>query len=309
MPALCPFRHEDSLLIQKALPPLNWLLAFEVSARQLNFTCAAEELHLTQGAVSQQIRQLESQLGVALFKRLPRGLCLTEEGQSYLPVVQDAISRLAVGTNEIFGQRHRRPLKVRGSLSFLYFWLAPRLPDFRRLHPQVDIRYISNLWVKDLDAEDDLEIRWGNGEWPAVEAQRLTWDLLIPVCSPALLVEQPLREPRDLAHLPLLHVLGYEEGWGYWLRRVGADNVDYSTGLQFDTLVSTLRMAELGMGVALARSSLVADLLESGRLAAPFVQRIEASESFYLVRGSGQSLSQDAQVFSDWLVAIANRRT
>lgn len=169
---------------QKSLPPLNWLRAFEVSARCLNFTHAAEELHLTQGAVSQQIRQLESHLGVALFKRLPRGLGLTEEGQSYLPVVQDAISRLAVGTNEIFGQRNRRHLKVRGSLSFLHYWLAPRLADFCREYPQIDIRYISNIWVKEPDGEDDLEIRWGCGEWSGLHAQRLTWDILQPVCSP-----------------------------------------------------------------------------------------------------------------------------
>lgn len=171
----------------------------------------------------------------------------------------------------------------------------------------MDIRYISNLWVKELDAEDDLEIRWGSGQWAGVEAQRLTRDMLVPVCAPALLAGCPLREPRDLARVPLLHVLGYEEGWGYWLERVGADQVDSSSGLQFDTLVSTLRMAELGLGVALARSSLVEDLLQEGRLVAPFAQRIEASESFFLVRGLGEALSPDAQAFSHWLVAMAHR--
>lgn len=292
---------------QKALPPLNWLRAFEVSARHLNFTHAAEELHLTQGAVSQQIRQLESHLGVTLFKRLPRGLGLTEEGQSYLPVVQDAISRLAVGTNEIFGQHKRRPIKVRGSLSFLHFWLAPKLADFRRAHPQLDIRYISNLWVKELDGEDDVEIRWGHGQWPGLVSQRLTWDTLFPVCSAQLMTDSPLCEPRDVARHPLLHVLGYEEGWGYWLKRVGADDVDYSTGPQFDTLVSTLRLAELGQGIALARSSMVEDLLREGRLVEPFDLRIEASESFYLVRDSGTELHPDAMAFATWLVAQAHR--
>ncbi|MCP3752944.1 MULTISPECIES: transcriptional regulator GcvA [Pseudomonas] len=292
---------------QKSLPPLNWLRAFEVSARHLNFTHAAEELFLTQGAVSQQIRQLEGHLGVALFKRLPRGLGLTEEGQSYLPVVQDAISRLAVGTNEIFGQHHRRPLKVRGSLSFLQYWLAPRLAEFCREYPHIDIRFISNLWVKAPDGEDDLEIRWGCGSWPGLIAQRLTWDVLQPVCSPALMAQSPIHQPRDLARHALLHVLGYEEGWGYWLKRVGADEVDYSRGLQFDTLVSTLRMAELGQGVALARSSLVEDQLKAGQLVAPFDYRIEASESFYLVRAQGEALSADAAAFSTWLVAQAHR--
>ncbi|MBD9604366.1 LysR family glycine cleavage system transcriptional activator [Pseudomonas sp. PvR086] len=292
---------------QKSLPPLNWLRAFEVSARCLNFTHAAEELHLTQGAVSQQIRQLESHLGVALFKRLPRGLGLTEEGQSYLPVVQDAISRLAVGTNEIFGQRNRRHLKVRGSLSFLHYWLAPRLADFCREYPQIDIRYISNIWVKEPDGEDDLEIRWGCGEWSGLHAQRLTWDILQPVCSPKLMASSPIHEPRDLMNHSLLHVLGYEEGWGYWLKRVGADDVDYSRGLQFDTLISTIRMAELGQGVALARSSVVEDLLKSGQLVAPFNHRIEASESFYLVHEQNEALSPDAAHFSTWLVAQAHR--
>ncbi|MFS2095816.1 LysR substrate-binding domain-containing protein [Pseudomonas sp. Pseusp11] len=292
---------------QKSLPPLNWLRAFEVSARCLNFTHAAQELHLTQGAVSQQIRQLESHLGVALFKRLPRGLGLTEEGQSYLPVVQDAISRLAVGTNEIFGQRNRRHLKVRGSLSFLHYWLAPRLADFCREYPQIDIRYISNIWVKEPDGEDDLEIRWGCGEWSGLHAQRLTWDILQPVCSPKLMASSPIHEPRDLMNHSLLHVLGYEEGWGYWLKRVGADDVDYSRGLQFDTLISTIRMAELGQGVALARSSVVEDLLKNGQLVAPFNHRIEASESFYLVHEQSEVLSPDAAHFSTWLVAQAHR--
>ncbi|MBT8769402.1 LysR substrate-binding domain-containing protein [Metapseudomonas boanensis] len=292
---------------QKALPPLNWLRAFEVSARSLNFTHAAEELHLTQGAVSQQIRQLESHLGVALFKRLPRGLSLTEEGQSYLPVVQDAITRLAVGTNEIFGQHKRRPIKIRGSLAFLVHWLAPKLAEFRQAHPHVDIRYISNLWVKELDGEDDMEVRWGHGQWSGLVSQRLTWDTLFPVCSPQLMAQSPLREPADVANHLLLHVLGYEEGWGYWLKRVGANDVDYSTGMQFDTLISTLRMAELGQGIALARSSMVEELLREGRLVEPFTQRIEASESFYLVRSSGADLHPDAMTFSTWLVAQTHR--
>ena len=292
---------------QKTLPPLNWLRAFEVSARCLNFTHAAEELFLTQGAVSQQIRQLESPLGVALFKRLPRGLGLSEEGQAYLPVVQDAITRLAVGTNEIFGQHKRRPIKVRGSLAFFVHWLAPKLQAFSQAHPHVDIRYISNIWVKELDGEDDMEIRWGHGQWPGLVSQRLTWDTLFPVCSAGLMAKSPLTVPADVSNHPLLHVLGYEEGWGYWLNMVGAHSVDFSTGMQFDTLISTLRMAELGQGIALARSSMVDEMLRDGRLVEPFTQRIDASESFYLVRDSGAEQHPDAAIFSTWLVEQAHR--
>lgn len=287
---------------KKSLPPLNWLHTFEVSARCLNFTHAAEELCLTQGAVSQQIRLLESHLGVSLFKRLPRGLSLTEEGRSYFPVVKDAISRLAVGTNEIFTQHDKQTIKICGSLSFFSHWLAPKLADFSETYPQYDIRYVSNIWVQALDDEDDMEIRWGHGEWTGLISQRLTWDRLVPVCSPELMARSPLLEPADLANHSLLHVIGYEEGWGYWLNIMGVDSVDSSVGMQFDTLVSTLRMAELGQGLALARSSMVEDMLNEGKLVAPFGQGIEASESFYLVRRSGAELHGAAAVFFDWLV-------
>lgn len=286
---------------QKSLPPLNWLRTFEVSARSLNFTKAAQELHLTQGAVSQQIRLLEAHLGVPLFTRLPRGLALTDEGMSYLPVVQDSISRLAAGTHELFSQDQSAPVKIRGSLSFFVHWLAPRLPEFQRLYPNTDLRYISSLWVKDSEADDDFEIRWGNGQWPGYISQRLSWDTLFPVCAPELLERLPIHGIDDLAKHTLLHVLGYEEGWGYWLSMVNAVNVDSSKGMQLDTMLASLRMAELGMGVALARSSMVEDMLADGRLVAPLTHHIEAGESFYLVQRSGMQLSNEAQQFWSWL--------
>lgn len=252
------------------LPPLNWLRAFEASARLLNFTHAAEELNLTQAAISQQVKALESQLGQALFKRLPRGLELTEAGKSYFPVVRESVERLAASTDEIFGQGHRSALSIRSSLVFFTHWIAPRLPRFKALQPDVSIRVASNIWVGETEFDADLEIRYGQGRWPGMKAERLTWDTLVPVCSPALITAQrPLERPQDLAKHPLLHVLGYEEGWGYWLKRSNAESVDSSQGMQFDTLISALAMAELGQGVALARSSLVRHLLDDGRLVAP----------------------------------------
>lgn len=288
----------------KPLPPLNWLRTFEVSARFLNFTKAAQELHLTQGAVSQQIRLLEGHFGVPLFQRLPRGLSLTDEGLSYLPVVQDSISRLAAGTNELFSEDQRAPVKIRGSLSFFVHWLAPRLPDFQRQYPDIDIRYISTLWVKNVDSEDDLEIRWGNGNWPGCISRRLSWDTLFPVCSPKLLEQKPITTSSDLAQHTLLHVMGYEEGWGYWLSMMNETTVEPSRGMQLDTLLASLRLAELGVGVALARSSMVEDALAEGRLVEPLSERLCASESFYLVRRSAHELPQEAAVFVDWLESL-----
>ena len=131
--------------MKQSLPPLNWLRAFESAARHLNFTHAAEELSLTQAAVSQQVKGLEMKLGAALFKRLPRGLELSEAGQAYLPAVHEAIERLAAATDEIFGQGHRKVLTVRVNLVFFIHWLAIRLPDFRRLHPDINLHVTLSL--------------------------------------------------------------------------------------------------------------------------------------------------------------------
>ncbi len=296
--------------MKKRLPPLNWLRAFESSARHLSFTHAAVELNLTQAAVSQQVKGLESQLGAALFKRLPRGLELSEAGLAYLPVVHEAVERLAAATDEIFGQGHRRTLTVRVSLVFFTHWLAMRLPDFRERHPEINLRITSNIWGGDTsvtDVEADLEIRHGHGKWTGLKAERLTWDTLLPVCAPSLPSEKaPLMSPKDLDHHELLHVLGYEEGWGYWLKKAGRGQLDASRGMQFDTLISALRMAELGQGVALARSSLVQSMLATGQLMAPLKARFTTSEAFYLVYCPHSIGSPDAAAFSNWLTAAAH---
>ncbi|MBK3468459.1 MULTISPECIES: transcriptional regulator GcvA [Pseudomonas] len=292
--------------MKKRLPPLNWLRAFEASARLLNFTHAAQELNLTQAAISQQLKALESQLGAALFKRLPRGLELTEAGMSYFPVVRESVERLAAATDEIFGQGHRSALIVRSSLVFFTHWLAMRLPQFRRLYPQINLRIASSIWVEDSESDADLDIRYGQGRWPGLKSERLTWDTLVPVCSAALAAgEPPLNQPQDLIRHELLHVLGYEDGWGYWLKKSGAEDVDSSQGLQFDTLISALEVAELGQGIALARSSLVRHLLDSGRLVAPFGSEVTTKEAFYLVYAAHSMVNPDAAAFAEWLCAEA----
>lgn len=295
--------------MKQRLPPLNWLRTFESAARHLSFTHAAAELSLTQSAVSQQVKGLESQLRTTLFKRLPRGLELSESGLAYLPVVHEAIERLSAATEEIFGSGHRRLLTVRVSLVFLVHWLAARLPDFRTRHPDVILRVTSNIWNGDngaTDVEADLEIRYGQGQWAGVKSERLTWDTLVPVCAPSVLAgPHPLAVPADLEHHELLHVLGYEDGWGYWLKQADAANVDASQGLQFDTLIAAMRMAELGQGIALARSSLVHDMLAKGQLEAPFHVRVPTSEAFYLVHLSQDTENLAARAFASWICAQA----
>ncbi len=292
--------------MKKRLPPLNWLRSFEASARHLNFTQAATELNLTQAAISQQVKGLESQLGVGLFKRLPRGLELTEAGQAYMPVVHEAVERLAAATDELFGQGRKRLLTVRVNLVFFTTWLAPRLARFRARYPEIGLRFTSNIWRDERSKDADLEIRYGQGVWPGLKSSRLTWDELFPVCSPRLSNgEKPPESPEALEAYTLLHVIGYEEGWGYWLNQTGFHHVDPSQGMQFDTLITALEMATLGHGLALGRTSLVAGMIANGHLVAPFAQRVPTSEAFYLARPAHQYMSAHAEAFWSWLVEQA----
>ena len=246
--------------MKQRLPPLPWLRAFEASARHLSFTLAAVELHLTQAAVSKQVRLLEQHLGEALFQRRPRSLALSKSGAAYHPKVADALERLRAGTEEVFGGRGSSMLTVRASVGFAVNWLAPRLTDFYSRYPQIPVRIVSSIWNDPLDSERfDLEIRYGTPDWPGWQSDRLTHERLITLCSAAM-VRGPraLREPDELAGHTLLHVLGYREGWAVWLRAAGVDSVNAGQGLHFDTSLMAFEVAASGGGVVLARSSLAA---------------------------------------------------
>ena len=289
--------------MKKRLPHLNWLRSFEASARHLNFTQAAAELHMTQAAVSQQIKGLETKLGCALFVRLPRGLELTDSARAYIPGVREAIEQLALVTDEVFGKERSHTLTVRVNLVFFTTWLAPRLADFRQQHPDIDLRFTSNIWIANQDSDADVEIRYGKGLWPGFTSNRLTWDELIPVCSPELLDSlSPPENPEALGDFTLLHVIGYEEGWGYWLNKLGYHSIDASQGIHFDSLVTALEMAAQGHGVALGRTSLIGPMLESGRLISPFPDRTGTSESFFLVTPSNKAIRPHIEAFRYWLI-------
>ncbi len=292
--------------MKKRLPPLNWLRSFEVSARCLNFTQAAAELNMTQAAVSQQIKGLEFQLGVMLFTRLPRGLELTEAGKAYLPVVHESIERLAVATDEIFGRGRNNLLTIKINLIFFTTWLAPRLNGFLQQHPEVGLKLTSNIWLDEGVKNADMEIRYGKGNWRGFSANRLSWDELIPVCSPVLNNGKALpKNPEELMEHRLLHVLGYEEGWGHWLNQLGYNLKNTTQDIQTDTLITALEMASLGQGFALGRSCLLEPFFASGRLIAPLKERVITKEAFYLVTPDNSYEHPHAGLFRDWLLAQA----
>ena len=284
------------------LPPLSWLRAFEAAARHLSFTQAAEELLLTQAAISKQVKLLEHHLHEALFERRPRSLVLTKVGAAYLPKVQDAFDRLTAGTQEVFGNRRTQVLTLRAPIGFAVNWIASRLPRFLEAHPKGPLRIVSSIWTEE-DAQYDLDIRYGTGHWTGFRSDQLSWEVMEPLCLPAIAAR--LKSPDDLAHERLLHVLGYKEGWGTWLAAAGASKVNAGSGAHFDTSLMAFEVAANGGGVALGRSSMAARELASGRLVRPFGLAVPVTEAFHLLTPETGHIHPDAALLRAWLLEQA----
>ncbi|MGI1663856.1 LysR substrate-binding domain-containing protein [Palleronia sp. KMU-117] len=286
------------------LPPLSWLRAFEASARHLSFTHAAEELHLTQAAISKQVKLLEHDLRERLFERKPRSLVLTKVGAAYLPKVQDAFQRLDAGTQEVFGGRQAEMLTIRAPVGYAVNWLAARLPRFFEACPDVSLRIVSSVWREESETERyDLDIRYGLGRWPGYRTDQLTWETISPICLPA--VADRLSTPDDLRNERLLHVMGYQEGWATWLAAAGARAVNAGSGMHFDTSLLAFEVAANGGGVALGRRSMSDRERALGRLVAPFDLHVSLKENFYLLSPEAGAMHRDAGIFRDWLIAEA----
>jgi LysR family glycine cleavage system transcriptional activator len=289
---------------RRRLPPLNWLRAFESAARHLSFTEAGEELGVTQAAVSQQIRQLEDWLGAQLFKRLPRGLALTDAGIAYLPTVREGIDRLEIGTEQVFGRLGRRPVTLRATATVAALWLGPRLVEFRRRHPEVTLR-VTTLYAPVDFGQDgvDIEIRYGAGAWPGVRAWKLFDEFYFPVVSRTYLdTAPPLRRPEDLVRHRLIHVLGEREGWGNYFNHVGIAGPPLSEGLQCDSLIVALRSCIAGGGVALATAPIAESLVASDALVEPFTARVPARLAHHLVVPEPGEPSRDVAEVARWLI-------
>lgn len=289
------------------LPPLPWLRAFEVSARHLSFTAAAQEMALSQAAISKQVKLLEFKLGEPLFRRLPRSLQLTKAGEAFLPKVQDAFERLSAGADEVFGHKRNDVLTVRCAVGFAVNWLAPRLPDFITRYPDIPLRLISSVWNEEESTSGfDIDIQYGNGNWPGVKSERLTQETLHPVCSPKYIESKNLLKPADLANHRLIHVLGYREGWALWLKKAGLKRMPASPGLQVDNSLMAFRLAAEGAGVALARSSMLPADLAAANLAKPFELAVPVDEGFFLISRDKMLNLQQVQAFRNWLLEVSH---
>lgn len=289
--------------MQRRLPPLNWLRAFEAAARHLSFTHAAEELGLTQAAISKQVKSLELHLKELLFERKPRSLVLTQAGNAYLPKVREAFDRLSAGTIEVFGRRSGELLTIRISVGFSNFWLAPRLHRFYEQHPDIPLRVVSSVWSENWEDHVDFEVKYGTGKWSGYHVDLLCNERLFPVCSPELLKgENSLQDPQDLSKHSLLHVIGYEEGWSNWLTAAGYGKLDVDRGQQYDTSIIAFEVAASGFGVAMGRKSMAQQMLQSGRLVAPFDFEFDSNEAFYLLETQDRAPHPHSEAFRNWIL-------
>ena len=291
------------------LPTLNALRAFEAAGRHLSFTRAAEELHVTQAAVSHQIKSLEEQLGIRMFRRGPRGLLLTDAGQSYLPEVREAFQRLNAATDRLLEDDARGAITVSVLPSFAARWLVPRLTRFREAHPDIEVRVSADDRLADFDRDDvDVAIRYGRGDYPGLQADRFLTEELFPVCSPELLTRTALERPEDLCSHTLLHD-DMRMDWSMWLLAAGVEGVDPRRGPSFNDSSMVLQAAVDGQGVALGRSALALDDLAAGRLVRPFEFSLPAEYAYYILCPERTANRPSIKTFRQWLLAQSARDT
>lgn len=289
------------------LPPLNALKAFEAAARHESFTRAAEELCVTQGAVSHQVKALEAELAIKLFNRERQRLIITEAGRDYLIVVRDALDRIAVGTERLLQRQSAGVLTVSTSPDFAAKWLVHRLGHFAESHPSIDLRVSAAMHHVDFAREDvDMAVRHGDGNWPGFDAAQLSTEQLFAICSPKLLSGRRLGKPADLLKFPLIH-LDSRADWTRWLRAAGISDDQVKHGPMLNRASMVIDAAINGQGIALARTTLAAWDLINGRLVRPFAEALRLSKTYWIICPKATSSLPKIVTFRDWLLAEAAR--
>jgi len=293
--------------MKRSLPPLNGLRAFEAAARHMSFTDAAEELSVTQAAISHQVRGLELRLGLKLFVRRNRSLLLSEAGQAYLPSVRSAFDQLNEATEKLLQKDRGGHLTVTTTASFAMKWLVPRLGGFQRANTEIDVRISTGTGLVDFSREDvDIGIRYGRGQWPNLMAERLVAEDVMPVCAPSLLKgPNGLKKPADLKRFTLLHIGNFPDDWQVWLTAAGVKGVDASRGVSFDFALAAYQAAMDGLGVALGRNPLVEPDLKAGRLVVPFEFKRSSDFAYYLVYPPEAIRRRKIKAFRDWVVSLS----
>jgi DNA-binding transcriptional LysR family regulator len=299
--------------VLRSLPSLDFLRGFEAAGRRLSFTLAAEELFLTQSALSRQIKALEEALGVALFERRHRALALTAAGAAFHRGVASALAGLAASAESVRGVARAPGLVVSTTVSFASLWMIPRLTRFRAQHREVEVYVSADDRVVDLARGDvDIAIRYLPEGLAPEGALRLFGERMMPVASPELLRQgAPLATPADLAHHVLLH-LDDPEGrmpwlnWPAWLNSNGAPGLRPAGSLRFSLYDQVIQAAVGAQGVALGRIPMIAEHLRDGRLVAPFAKRYDSARGYFAIAAPTARDRPDVDAFLRWLAQEAH---
>lgn len=302
--------------MMERLPSLNAVRSFVAAARLQSFTAAAQELHVTQGAVSRMVQALEQELGLQLFNRNGRFISLTQAGQGYYEEVSHALDLIAAATRKVLETQGAQALQLVVNSAFAIRWLMPRLPAFQRMHPNIDVHILSSASRPDELAETSLlTIRYGKGNWTGTRAEALPLGTLMGVvCSPELKASQTLTSPADLlGHSLLTHTASTDSSfWAEYFAHYAVEQPELGLAPRFHQLLLLAEAAMAGLGFALVPLFLFQTELESGRLVLAIDQTFTSERSYYATQTSGATHDHKVQVFKRWLMqeaAECHRRT
>jgi DNA-binding transcriptional LysR family regulator len=288
----------------RKLPPLNALRAFEAAARHMSLTKAAAELHVTQAAISHQVKALEDQLGLALFRRLPRGLLLTDAGQTLLPELRDSFDRMSRAVERLRGGTASGVVTISTVTTFALSWLVERLPRFQALHADIDVKVSTSSRLVDFGIEDvDCAVRVGVGPWRGLRRDKLFDDRVTVVCAPALLPR--LKTLDDLHRAPRIVMYNDPAEWPTFFAAAGIGEPDERGGLQFDSTRIGAQAALAGAGAILVAPFMFADDLASGRLVQPFEFTYASDRAWWFVTPESGSDRPKVKALREWMLAEA----
>ena len=296
--------------MEHQLPPLNALRAFEATARHLSVKNAADELCVTPGAVSQLVKTLELHLGVQLFRRVNRGVFLTDAGQAYLPPVRNAFRQISDATQKVAVPAETGLLTVSATPFFASAWLVPRLKSFQDAHPDIDLQVLTSNALADFSRDGvDVAIRHGMGQYPGLASQRVLTVEMVPVAAPALVVEygKP-KKPADLLQWPRVNDAD-RKGWRLWLEAQGIEDAGPARGPSFDDAGLLLQAVLAGQGAALLPAAMMAPEIAQGRLVQ--LSKVTWLEDFayYLVCPEGSRDRPKVAAFRDWLLGAVRQKS
>lgn len=290
----------------RRLPNLAALRAFEAAARHENFSRAAEEIHLTNGAISHQVRSLEEELGVELFIRNGKRISITPDGERFAAIIRRCLTELADAATVLRNKHQQKRLSITSLPSFAARWLSPRLGSFIEHHPDLEVSLQSSSYIADFQREDvDIAIRFGKGVYPGLISELLMGDYYYPVISPRYQLEQIPQQPADLIGAHLLRC--EDEPWEPWFRAAGLDADEPSAGLVYQDSSMLARAAVDGQGIALGRHAIVESDIQAGLLRRLFDISIPCQVSYYLVYPASALHKPQVRAFREWLLAEVSR--